>query len=56
VSLIVVAGCSVVACSQGSIHGDTNYETADKIFGPKMTPAHQREAAIKELQAKTNKD
>jgi hypothetical protein len=52
--LILAAGSSVIACSQKPLHGDTNYETTEKIFGPEMTPA-QRESAIKELQSETKK-
>jgi hypothetical protein len=54
VALILAAGCSFVACSQTSFHGDTTYETAGKKFEGEMTPA-QRESAIKELEAKTDK-
>jgi hypothetical protein len=43
-----------MACSQKPLHGDTTYEAVGKKFGGEMTPA-EREAAIKELEAKTDK-
>jgi hypothetical protein len=51
--LIMAAGFSLMAC-QRPLHGDTTFKTVEKGFDPEMTPA-QREAAIKELQAKTDK-
>jgi hypothetical protein len=51
---MLAAGSSIMACSQKPLPGETTFERAKEGFVGEISPA-EREAAIKELQSKTNK-